>query len=249
MIDSNIVLLYDGTKEGYFSAVYYAYLNKINPADILPLSGSQLNIAFQYEIVNTDRGNFKKVADKLKSISEGALSDIYFALASCDDKKGKIIFEFIRLLLKRGQDAQKMLSLNEVINFNACASRVKLESHRFLGFIRFKQTKNGLLYAQYHPDNDITAFIMPHFFKRLGKLPFVIHDLKRNRVGISDGKKFYTTFVNSDSAFISLHPDESDCVSLWKNYYDHVCIYQRRNLKQMKNYMPVRYWKNLPEKN
>ena len=36
--------------------------------------------------------------------------------------------------------------------------------------------------------------------------------------------------------------------ALWREYYAAVNIAQRPHEKQMKGYMPVRYWKYLPEK-
>ena len=47
---------------------------------------------------------------------------------------------------------------------------------------------------------------------------------------------------------ICLSEYEQTFQNLWKEYYRSVNIQQRPHEKQMKGYMPVRYWKYMPEK-
>ena len=44
------------------------------------------------------------------------------------------------------------------------------------------------------------------------------------------------------------YPDENNWQKLWQRYYASVNIPSRERLKQMKGYMPVRYWKFMPER-
>ena len=112
--------------------------------------------------------------------------------------------------------------------------------------MRFKETESGVLYAPYSPDNDITALLMPHFMKRLPYRPFVIHDLKRKTVGISDGRTF--RMVKTDAlAEITLSKDEKEYENLFKSYFKSITIKERKNLKQQDNFLPKRYRKHLPE--
>ena len=107
------------------------------------------------------------------------------------------------------------------------------------------ECSGGVLYAPYSPDNDITDLLMPHFAARL-KLPFIIHDIKRKIAGIYNGTEWVTTYA--DNAEICLSENEKAFENLWKRYYKSVNIEERPHIKQMKGYMPVRYWKFLPEK-
>lgn len=47
---------------------------------------------------------------------------------------------------------------------------------------------------------------------------------------------------------VALSEYEQGFQNLWKEYYRSVNIAQRPHEKQMKGYMPVRYWKFMPEK-
>ena len=48
-------------------------------------------------------------------------------------------------------------------------------------------------------------------------------------------------------AEIVLSADEEGWQALWRQYYASVNIPSRKRLRQMKGYMPVRYWKFMPE--
>ena len=50
-----------------------------------------------------------------------------------------------------------------------------------------------------------------------------------------------------DEAQVLISSDEQAWQALWKDYYAAVNIPSRERLKQMKGYLPTRYWKFLPE--
>jgi probable DNA metabolism protein len=124
--------------------------------------------------------------------------------------------------------------------------RVTREIDRIKGFLRFMENDRGVLYAPYSPDNDITDLIAPHFAERFKSQRFVIHDTKRKVAAMYDGKNL--VMFNADNADIYLSEYEKAFENLWKQYYKSVNITERPHEKQMKGYMPVRYWKFLPEK-
>lgn len=245
---TGIVLLYDASDDGYFTAVFTAYQNKIKPRDILPAQGFQGALETEVLLITTDAQKSARVKEKLKQLSQYCYREILYALSSCEKNKGILTYNFIDFFLKTGADAIKVLGNDAVLKFNYLVNRVKIETHRFLGFIRFEQAQTGFLYSHYEPDNDITKFIMRHFFDRMGKTPFIIHDVKRNILGLSNGKRF-AVFKNEEKLTVYLSDEEREMKKLWKTYYETVFIKERKNTKQMKSYMPVRYWKNLPEKN
>ena len=78
--------------------------------------------------------------------------------------------------------------------------------------------------------------------------PFILHDTKRNVIALCvDGK--YKIVHGGDTTYtVYLSEKETNFQNLWKSYYKSVSVAERKNTRQMKNYMPVRYWKNLTEK-
>ena len=47
---------------------------------------------------------------------------------------------------------------------------------------------------------------------------------------------------------VFMSESEEIFLDLWQQYYKSINIEERKNLRQMRNYMPERYWKNLSEK-
>ena len=86
---------------------------------------------------------------------------------------------------------------------------------------------------------------MPHFRSRIPEIPFVIHDVRRAKAAIWDGEHVFVAPLSK--AEIVLSADEQGWQALWRRYYASVNIPSRKRLKQMKGYMPVRYWKFMPE--
>ena len=110
----------------------------------------------------------------------------------------------------------------------------------------FIECENGVLYAPYSPDNNITDLLAEHFKHRLSCEKFVIHDIKRKLATIYDGNSLLTGKVGNAEIYVSEREKEFE--NLWKKYYKSVNIESRPHTKQMKGSMPVRYWKFLPEK-
>ena len=78
------------------------------------------------------------------------------------------------------------------------------------------------------------------------RFPFVIHDVRRKKAAVYDGENVFLAPL--EHAEVALTADETAWQNLWKKYYKSVNIPSRERLKQMRGYMPVRYWKFMPEK-
>lgn len=235
---------------GLYSAIFLSYEKKVVPDGVI--FGSE-QISFTDTAIQVERNAEK--ADRVKKClltcrTKRAVSDIAVALKCGEQDKLTFIFYYAKLVIdNKNLDISGNFANFYVLNFNDAIRRVFNEVHRFKGFLRFAESTQGFLYAHFTPDNDITEYLVPHFFARLNKTPFIIHDVKRNRVGISDGKRYKTFDAGNKSVTIFLSDAEKEFVSLWRDYYNSVNLKERKNLKQMFNYMPARYHKDLPEKN
>ncbi len=239
------VFITDGTTEGFYTAVFDAYRED----GAVITSPENMQLRFDSAVVNVaaDSGKAQRVKNKLDRLDRYAAGDIDLALRSDDALREQAAFEYIKLLVKSGRPVRKMLSHPAVIDISDIISRVTGELHKMKGFLRFMETESGLLYAPYSPDNDITDLIAPHFKARLGEQKFVIHDVKRKKAALCDGNTWFIAAVGEAEVYLSEY--ERAFETLWKKYYASVNIKERPHEKQMKGYMPVRYWKFLPEKN
>lgn len=238
------IFVTDGGSDSFFTAVFEAY--KESECGIT--SDSNVQMSFDSEVVNVDCDLEKceRVQRGIEKYDKNAIDDILIVLRSCDSLKEQIAFEYIKRLMEHKSPIYKAYNLPEVIVFNELKRKVTYEIHRFTGFLRFMESDSGAFYAPYSPDNDITDLLMPHFAERFKTERFIIHDVRRKIAGIYDGHEWIMSYAGEAEIYLSEY--ERVFQTLWKKYYKAVNIKERPHEKQMKGYMPVRYWKFLPEK-
>lgn len=239
------IFLTDKSTDGFFTAVFDAYREK----EALITSDSSVQLSLDSELipVNTDGEKAERVKHGIQKYDSEAIDEILLALKSCDNLKEELAFEYIKKIMYFKSPVRRRMNLPEVIDFNDMIYKVKNEVHKMKGFLRFMESRDGALYAPYSPDNDITELILPHFAKRLASERFVIHDISRKIAGMYDGHECIIGYTGEVEIYLSQY--EKAFEQLWKKYYKAVNIESRKHEKQMKGYMPVRYWKFLPEKN
>ena len=195
------VFITDGTAEGFYTAVFNAYRKK--DAVITSRRDMQLSFDTTAQNVETDADKALRVRTKLDKIDRFAAGDIDLALRSNDSLKEQAAFEYIKLLVEKGRPVRRMLSLPAVIEMTEIIHRVKGEIHNMKGFLRFMESDSGVMYAPYSPDNDITDLIAPHFKARMGAQKFVIHDIKRKKAALCDGKSWFMAEVGDAEIYLS----------------------------------------------
>jgi probable DNA metabolism protein len=236
--------LVDGSESCFFTAVFDAY----NNTDCIITMADNVQLGFDSDVVDVsaDEEKAERVRKKLQQIDVAALREIRLMLRSADALKEQVGFEYIKLIMKNKAPVRDRLAIPTVMEMSEICGRVTKEIDRIKGFLRFMENSQGVLYAPYSPDNDITDLIAPHFAERLKNQRFVIHDIKRKVAAMYDGQNL--VMFEADNAEIYLSKYEKTFENLWKQYYKSVNIADRPHEKQMKGYMPVRYWKFLPEK-
>ena len=236
--------LTDGSEDCFYTAVFDCYADK--QGVITSRRDVQLALDSEVKEVATDNNKATRVKKKIAEYDSAALGDITLALRSCDGNKEQVALEYIRQIIKRRHPVRAMTNLPDVMEMEDICSRVTGELHKLKGFLRFMENDKGVLYAPYSPDNDITDLLAPHFAERLKNQKFVIHDIKRKIAALYDGNEIIICFADGADVYLSEYEQEFE--ELWKLYYKSVNIKERPHEKQMKGYMPVRYWKFLPEK-
>ena len=237
-----MLYLFDGTKNGFLTAFVRAFGDE----DAVLSSKTVQLLLWQGQVrVETDFAVAEKAQNRLLSFDRDCMRDLDILLRSGMENNEQIAFRYFRLLAKIKLPVGKRLADLDVFHAVECMKKVGNEIHKFHGFIRFMETASGALYAPFSPDNDICDLLAPHFKARLPQFPFVLHDVKRKKATVYDGQTLFTAPL--DEANILLSADETGWRSLWKKYYAAVNIPSRERLKQMRGYMPARYWKFLPE--
>lgn len=235
--------IFDGSKEGFLTAFTLAY---VHPDSVLSSRSTQMLLGQTPVFVKTDALLAKKAADRLRSFDRRCLSDLDTLLRCGMENSEQVAFRYLRFMASMRCCVRNRLANPDVYAADEYIRKVGLEIHKLHGFIRFMETDSGALYAPFSPDNDVCDLLLPHFRARLPEYPFVLHDVKRKKAAVYDGKNSFVAPL--ERADVLLSADETEWQNLWKRYYKSVNIPSRERLKQMRGYMPVRYWKFLPEK-
>lgn len=240
------VYITDGTEQGFYTAVFDAYPDK----NCIITSSKNLQLTFDSNIIHvkTDDEKSKRVLKKLRLYDKQGENEISLILRLGSDEKEQIAFEYLKRIIALKAHAREHLNEPAVISARDAYKKVTTEAHHFKGFLRFMEGTNGVYYAPFEPDNNILELIVPHFTARLKNQPFVIHDVKRRIAALYNTKECVIT-TTDEKVSVNLSKYEQAFQNLWKEYYNSVNVSQRPHEKQMKGYMPVRYWKYMPEKN
>lgn len=239
---------FDGTKNGLLTCIFESFYEKRIPDDVTT-ECVQCGLLDEIVTIKTDNEKAERVYKCLKNCKTKYLvSDFNLTFRSGEKKRFKVLFDYLNVAISnKNIDVSKAFALPEIQAFTDLKNRIYTETHRFKGFLRFMETKKGFYYACYEPDNDITELLVPHFTARL-QSPFIIHDIKRNILALCDGKRYKILNGGDNGVTVFMSESEEIFLDLWQQYYKSINIEERKNLRQMRNYMPERYWKNLSEK-
>lgn len=239
---------FDGTKNGLLTCIFESFYDRRIPDDVTS-ECVQCGLLDEIVTIKTDNKKAERVYKCLKNCKTKYLvPDFNLTFRSGEKSRFKVLFDYLNVAISnKNIDVSKAFALPEIQAFTDLKNRIYTETHRFKGFLRFMETEKGFYYACYEPDNDITELLVPHFTARL-QSPFIIHDIKRNILALCDGKRYKILNGGNNGVTVFMSESEEIFLDLWQQYYKSINIEERKNLRQMRNYMPERYWKNLSEK-
>lgn len=243
-----LIYVYDGSFEGIMTAIYEAYYRRQKPDCIMPKDNLQFGLMDEYVYIEADEEKSNKVYEAaVQKIGQEAVENVFYVYLSEDKNSGTLIYRYLRLGFKLGNRIDMNLADEDVFNVLKLVRQVSFEVHRFTGLLRFVELKNGVFYAVMEPDNNILMLLVQHFKERLSDQSWIIHDVKRGTAALYNKEEWVITELPEGVA-LNLSDREEFFQSIWKEYFKTIAIEERKNPRLQKNYMPVRYWKNLIEK-
>jgi probable DNA metabolism protein len=242
------LFIYDNTFEGLLTAIYDGFYSKEPPTYIYGSTDTNtpLLLGEIIEII-TNNYKFKKVKSAIiNKVDFFALKKLYMVFLSNDKDKAMVIFKYLKIAFKLGDDVHNFLNIDEVRLVEDINRRVSIESHRFEGFIRFNYIDEKFLYASIEPDNDIVELLGDHFKNRFSKEYFIIHDISREKALIYNGFSYEIISMDKET-YEKLKSHDDEYANLWKTYFKSTTIEERKNIKLQCRMMPKRYWKHILE--
>lgn len=234
------------------SVAFKALYNKLKPGD--------LNWVKEFNLENTDEqfGLFTQDSNllnlknpsreyihnlinhsKFKFLKDLIKTSLYFNNNLKFDLTYQALLKFIR-----NPDFVHNPMDETVFKLNQINKKVGRDIHKMRAFVRFNETTiegKEFFVAFYQPDHHILKANAPFFIDRFSVMNWAIFT-PYAVMAWNQEKLFY-----NEQKFEKPKTPTDPFVDLWKTYFSNIFNPSRLKVKAMKNEMPVRFWKNLPE--
>lgn len=241
------VWVYDGSIEGLLSTIYAWFYSSERPERIRDLAHYQEDLLLSKVDIVSDSLSAQKVMDGiLKRLGRDSFELMLKAYLSEDEDIAMIIIRFLEYAFKKGPEVIHHLADPRVSAFAKRSAAVSRESHKLIGLLRFVELDSGILYGAYESTYSQLLILAPHFAERLSNQVWVIHDKARGLAAFYRGGQWHIAELGSDFEYTAAD-SEALIQGLWKRYYAHIAIAERKNENLRRQNMPKKYWKYLIE--
>ena len=234
-----MILLYDGTFEGFLSLVYEVYYKKLKPTKIYKTLPNEILFEEILEI-NSSKESGIKVLNAIKTKFPKEILEKILNIFMCDSKEFEMaLLEYIVIGFK---DSKQLYNINNscVFYLNNLEKELFRVTHKLTGFIRFEELEDKTLYAKIESKFNVVYFLGRHFLKRFNNQNFIIHDINRKLAFV----KIQNDYSIKEVAFFdkpNYSPNEEKFQKLWKSFFSGVTINERTNLKLQTQMVPLLY--------
>ena len=236
---------YDGSFDGLLTVIYVAYNDRESKMLRVNAKAEQLILALDDIHIITDFSKARRVEKSIcEKLSQNFLNNIRTCFLSNDKNKDTIIIRTVYKALKQGEEILNSLD-EHAFYMNKLVKQVLNERHRYLGLLRFKEMKDGIMFSTIEPKNNVLPILISHFKNRMKREKFVIFDKGRKMIAYYDGNKVEIVFV--ESLKIEWSDEEIEYSELWKTFHKSISIKERENKKLQQSNIPKYYWKHLIE--
>lgn len=232
-------VLYDGSFEGFLTLVYEVYHDKLHPSSIIRTEPKELLFEPMHSVF-TDTLKAQKVLIGLKNKFLPEYYKRIFHIFLCDSISFETeLLEFITLGFKH-QALLNNITIPALFKLQALENELFRLVHKMYGFIRFEELEDKTLYAKIETKYNVLPFLGEHFTLRLGNHPFIIHDLNRSLAYVkNETSSSIQTIASFETPLLS--SDETTFKALWKTFFTHVSIENRKNKKLQQQLVPLLY--------
>ena len=241
--------LYDGSFEGFLTAVFKIYHQKKDDVRIRKQESGEMNLLGETSVIETDIDKSMRVWEGIKKrMSDSAAQQFYCNyLSELPDEEDNML-AYLRHVFASSSNVSGDYSTPSVLRIAKVSKMVAREKHRMEAFVRFQLTTDNIWYATIEPDFNVLPLIEKHFKSRYADQKWLIADLKRGYGIHYDLEKVHIIEQNNLNTVTELNQSENAYQDLWRVYFKSTNIVERRNLKLHHQHVPLRYWKYLSEK-
>lgn len=242
---------YDGSLDGFFTAVFDLYSQKAFSAQIVRQDAQPPLFGQSYAVITDPVKASRVVSGISRRLGPQAISSLLSVWLSELSTVETILLGYILHAFNTEQSIMRDFSNFYVLELSRIERMISRERHRMKAFIRFSRLKDNLYYALIEPDFNVLPLVIKHFTSRYADQHWLIYDRKRGYGVLYDLHK--ARIVQPESEMQKdinefMHDEETEFRKLWQNYFRSVNIKSRKNTKLHLQHVPKRYWHLLTEK-
>ena len=256
------IFLCEDSIDGIFTGIYDAWASRYGHKNIKLYINDTITYELfsEYITVTPDSEKSKKVGRTIIArLGMEVYQDILQAVLAHDDKKknehpdkAECIYRTLLygFSLADGHRILQALGNPYIARVFELSRSTGNEAHHLLGFLRFQELENGVLFSAIHPKNQVISVLAEHFADRLPQEHFMIYDATHQIAAIHKaGSEYFLTDASNlnPDVITRLSPAEKEYQKLWCGFFDSIAIEARKNPKLQSQNIPKRFWKDTVE--
>lgn len=251
----------EDSSDGIFTGIYDAWASCLGHANVrLQLQDMHtMELFTQYRQVVPDVDKAEKVAHTIRRKMGKESYQIIFraAMAKSEDKADCIYRTLIQGLSSRISEKEAAAVLNRLTDpaigrVFELSRRVWHEAHHYMGFVRFAELKNGVLFSEIEAEGQVLPLLADHFANRLQNEDFLIYDRAHDSCLLHRRQRPCILVRDAgldqgDGSHISFSEKEEKMKQLWLGFCRSISIKVRENPALQQQMLPLRFRKWMTE--
>ena len=250
------IFYYDKTFEGLLTAVFDAYSRKVFPDRLLQEGEIAPMFVDECYTVVTQDDRAKRVWKALeRKLPKQVCNMLVHVWLSEIEESDVLLFRYICKVFVSQRTIAWNFGDDDVLDVQKIARKVSHEAQYIRQFVRFQKAADDVFFAPIRPIYNALPLAVDHFTDRFADQQWVIYDLRRN-YGFHYDLRTTSEITFTDNEHLLggkldeslMADDEKLFQDLWKGYFKAMTIKERINPRLQRQHMPVRFWRDLTEK-
>lgn len=237
------VLRYDGSWEGFLSAVFEVFRRKHTDLTITRADSEPPGL-FPIENVPLSEKHALRVERGMDKLGPNAAETLYTAWLSEFEGIDDALVGYMRIGFEEQIDPNIHVLHPDIMLVQKAARSVGWEAQRMRQFVRFVNV-DGIFVADIEPLYDVLTLIAGHFHGRYNDQRLIIRDVQRRRALISDTASWHIANLRDEP--LPPLPKDGAYENLWRGYFKAIANPARKNLRLQQQFIPLRYRAYLTE--
>ncbi|MGM0420232.1 MAG: TIGR03915 family putative DNA repair protein [Bacillota bacterium] len=236
-----ITYIYDGSFTGFMTLVFDSFKTRRKPTKIVKEIDYRPDLLSRVVKIDSDGDKADTVIKYCKDrLSLEIFKQAYRAFLSEQPGVELAIYEYMYQGLSGKTDLNNTWTGETVLFIKKLARRVNRENHLYRGLLRFRQLEDGIFYAPFKPEYNISSLLAPHFARRFQSQRWIIHDCARDLCVIWNRKEWIEISADMLPEF-TYSNEESQYQKLWQDFFNNISIETRKNKKLQANFIPLKH--------